>query len=120
MEIAERCALDLDFGRFQLLPEPAVPDAADHRAYLRALCEEGMAKRYGHDVSQAVKDRLGFELGVIEKTGYVDYMLLVNEFISFAHERGIAIGVRGSAGGSIVAYALGVTNIDPMPARSLV
>jgi DNA polymerase III subunit alpha len=114
MAIAERCALDMDFGQFQLLPQPDVPEGIEHTTYLETLCAEGVQARYGADVAAEVKERLAFELSVIEKTGYVDYMLLVNEFIRFAHDRGIAIGVRGSAGGSIVGYVLGVTNVDPI------
>jgi DNA polymerase-3 subunit alpha len=115
MVIAERCAdIQLGKGKVQLLPQPKVPDGDDHGEYLRGLCETGLFTRYGPDYSDEIRDRLEYELGVIEKTGYVDYMLLVNEFIQFARDRDIAIGVRGSAGGSIVGYALGVTNVDPI------
>lgn len=114
MAIAERCSLDLDFGQLHLLPRPAVPDGTSPKEYLRALCDAGIREHYGAEITENVAKRLDFELGVIEKTGYVDYMLLVSEFIRFARDRGIAIGVRGSAGGSIVGYALGVTNVDPI------
>ena len=114
MAIAERCQLKMDFGQSQQMPEPAVPAGVKHAEYLRSLCETGIRERYGGDVSQEVRARLAYELEVIEKTDYVDYMLLVNEFIQFAHEHGIAIGVRGSAGGSIVGYALKATNVDPI------
>ncbi|HEV3312401.1 MAG TPA: DNA polymerase III subunit alpha [Chloroflexota bacterium] len=114
MAIAERCALTMDFGEFHLLPKPAVPDGVDHAEYLRTLCDDGIHRRFGTDLSDEVRRRLSYELEIIEKTHYVDYMLLVNEFIGFAKSNDIAIGVRGSAGGSIVGYALGVTNVDPM------
>lgn len=114
MLIADRCS-QLSFGtaRSQLLPQPAVPADVPHDHHLRALCVEGIRSRYGANRAD-VEERLKYELGVIERTGYVDYMLLVNEFIQFAKEHQIAVGVRGSAGGSIVAYALGITNVDPM------
>ena len=115
MVIAERCAmLDFGHGESQLLPEPKVPDGIDHTVYLKDLCDDGIVTRYGAEAASDVRQRLDYELEVIAKTGYVDYMLLVNEFIQFARDRGIAIGVRGSAGGSIVGYALGVTNVDPI------
>ncbi len=113
--IAERCQ-DIEFGdgKSQLLPQPMVPEGADHREYLRTLCEQSLPLKYSETDLDNARRRLDYELGVIEKTGYVDYMLLVNEFIQFARARDIAIGVRGSAGGSIVGYALGVTNVDPI------
>ena len=115
MAIAARCNLDLDFGR-QHLPQPTIPAGRTSVEHLRELCEAGIVERYGRqgEIPSLVRERLDFELGVIKRTGYVDYMLLVNDFIQFAHERGIAIGVRGSAGGSIVAYALRITNVDPI------
>ncbi|HZT97353.1 MAG TPA: DNA polymerase III subunit alpha, partial [Chloroflexota bacterium] len=116
MAIAERCSLKLDFGQFQLLPQPPVPEGIEAKNHLRALCMAGLEHRYGSPatIPEAASERLEYELSVIEKTGYVDYMLLVNDFIQFGHKNGIAIGVRGSAGGSIVAYALRVTNVDPI------
>ncbi len=116
MAIAERCSLDLQFGQFQLLPEPPVPAGVTPKDHLRTLAETGLTERYDREggLPEEVSRRLDYELKVIEKTGYVDYMLLVNDFIQFAHRNGIAIGVRGSAGGSIVAYALRVTNVDPV------
>jgi DNA polymerase-3 subunit alpha len=115
VEIARRCKLDLDVEQPELkVPQPEVPTGIGHAAYLRSLCEEGIRRRYGEEIPADVSERLRFELSVIENTGYVDYMLLVDEFIRFAHEREIAVGVRGSAGGSIVGYALGVTNVDPL------
>jgi len=115
IEIAQRCRLELDFGRMHLLPHTTVPEGMTPADHLRALCEQGVRDRYGSAAqTDAVQGRLRFELDVIEKTGYVHYMLLVHDFIHFAQNRGIAIGVRGSAGGSIVAYALRVTNIDPI------
>jgi DNA polymerase-3 subunit alpha len=114
LAIAERCNLDLEFGRNQALPTPAIPAETKSQDYLRDLCEQGARVRFGEKIGDEVTGRLGYELDVIERTGYVDYMLLVNEFIQFAKDRGIGIGVRGSAGGSMVAYVLGLTSVDPV------
>ncbi len=112
-KIAERCQVDFTFGNL-LLPKYAVPGDGDSLSYLTALCEAGRKKRYGEDNEEA-KTRLDYELGVITRMGYVDYFLIVWDFIKHAKDSGIPVGPgRGSAAGSIVAYCLGITNIDPL------
>ena len=113
LAIAERCNLELSFGRPQL-PNFATPDGQTAEQYLRTLCEAGLARRYPA-VTSEIRDRLEYELSVVVETGFVDYYLLVHDVISFARERGIAVGPgRGSAAGSIIAYLLRLTNIDPL------
>jgi DNA polymerase-3 subunit alpha len=111
--VAERCNLELKFGQI-LLPKYTVPEGHTLDSYLRVLAEEGLRKRFenpGPDVIQ----RLNRELAVIEKMGFAGYFLVVWDFISFARSRGIPVGPgRGSAAGSLVAYCLGITNIDPL------
>lgn len=111
--IAEKCNLELEFGKTHL-PKFDVPDSFEAHEYLRKLCYEGLSMRYGN-VTDELKDRLDYELGVIEKMGYVDYFLIVWDFIRFARDNNIMTGPgRGSAAGSIVAYCLGITRIDPI------
>ncbi len=112
MKIAERCQVDFTFGQL-FLPQYAVPEGGDSLSYLTALCETGLKERYGDD--PAAKERLSYELGVIKSMGYVDYFLIVWDFIKYAKDNGIPVGPgRGSAAGSLVAYSLGITNIDPL------
>ncbi|RYD01877.1 hypothetical protein N752_27520 [Desulforamulus aquiferis] len=111
--IAERCKVDLDFGHLHL-PYFTVPEGYAPASYLREQCRLGAVKRYG-DYSQAVSDRLEYELMVIGQMGYEEYFLIVWDFIKYARDKGIAVGPgRGSAAGSIVAYVLEITNIDPL------
>ena len=113
LEVAERCHLELQFGRL-LLPEYLVPEGQTQESYLEKLACEGLKVRYPSPAPE-VLDRLRYELEVIKKTGYASYFLVVWDFIRFAKERGIAVGPgRGSAAGSLVAYCLGITNIDPI------
>jgi len=113
MAIAERCDLTLDFGRPQL-PTVEIPPELTSESYLRQLCTKGLPQRYP-DVTPEIRQRLDYELGVIEKTGFVDYFLLVYDVIRFAREQGIGVGPgRGSSAGSLVAYLLFVTNVDPI------
>lgn len=112
-KIAKRCHVEIVFGEYKL-PKFDVPKGYTAWEYLNALCRNGLAKRYG---DEAVKhtERLETELSVIKDMGFVDYFLIVWDFIRFAKERGISVGPgRGSAAGSIVAYSLGITNIDPI------
>ena len=114
--IAERCNLHLEFGRSKY-PEYPVPDGYTREGYLRSLCENGLAERYGEraGTDPPLRQRLEYELGVLEKTGFVSYILIVWDFIHFAKSRGIPVGPgRGSAAGSLVAYVLGITDIDPL------
>lgn len=113
LEIAERCEVALTFGRYHL-PAYPVPQGHSPASYLRELCYTGLRERYG-DPTQEQVDRLEFELRVIEEMGYPSYFLIVWDLIRFARENGVLVGPgRGSAAGSIVAYCLGVTSIDPL------
>ncbi|HSH40453.1 MAG TPA: DNA polymerase III subunit alpha, partial [Chthoniobacterales bacterium] len=114
LEIAERCNLKLDFTKTNY-PEYLAPEGKAREAYLRELCYKGLHERYGDRVDSKLIDRLDYELGVLEKTGFVSYFLIVWDFIHFAKQRGIPVGPgRGSAAGSMVAYVLGITDIDPL------
>ena len=112
-KIAERCNVELSFGHL-LLPEFPIPNGLSAEEYLRKLCLEGMPERYP-EPTQQVLDRLEYELGIINKMGYDCYFLIVWDFISYSRRNDIPVGPgRGSAAGSIVAYLLGITNIDPL------
>ena len=112
-KIAERCNVEIEFGVTKL-PRYEVPEGCDSWGYLNHLCSEGLKERYPEDDGTA-KERLEYELGVIKSMGYVDYFLIVWDFINFARSHGIAVGPgRGSAAGSIVSYCLKITNIDPI------
>jgi DNA polymerase III subunit alpha len=114
MEIAARCDVSLDFGTY-LLPSYPVPEGVTESAFLRELCEKGLVRRYGEDVAPEVRERLDFELGVIADMGFDAYFLIVWDYVKFAKDHGIAVGPgRGSAAGSLVSYALGITDIDPL------
>lgn len=111
--IADRCNIEIEFHNTKL-PHFEVPEGFTSLTYLRTLCENGLAERYPDDTG-AMKERLDYELGVIEKMGYVDYFLIVWDFINYARSQGIPVGPgRGSAAGSIVSYCLHITNIDPV------
>jgi DNA polymerase-3 subunit alpha len=113
LAIAERCNLELEFGRVQF-PAVELPAGRTAEEQLRMLCAEGMARRYP-SAPEAARQRLEYELEIIERTGFVEYLLLVHDVIHFARRSGIAVGPgRGSAAGSIVAYCLFVTNVDPV------
>src|SRR2546423_567953 len=116
LAIGERCHLDLEFGCSKY-PEYPVPVGKTREGYLRELCYEGLRGRYGERATADAElmRRLEYELNVLEKTGFVSYILIVWDFIHFAKGRGIPVGPgRGSAAGSIVAYVLGITDIDPL------
>jgi DNA polymerase III subunit alpha len=116
LKIGERCHLDLEFGRSKY-PEYPVPAGKTREGYLRELCYSGLRQRYSERAANDTEliRRLDYELGVLEKTGFVSYLLIVWDFIHFAKGRGIPVGPgRGSAAGSIVAYVLGITDIDPL------
>ncbi|TDT63733.1 DNA polymerase III catalytic subunit DnaE type [Fonticella tunisiensis] len=113
VKIAEMCNVEFEFGVTKL-PKFETPDGMDSKEFLRKLCFDGLNERYKNP-SKEVIDRLNYELSVIEQMGYVDYFLIVWDFIRFARENGIMTGPgRGSAAGSVVAYALGITKIDPI------
>lgn len=111
--IAERCNVEIEFGVTKL-PHYEVPEGYDSWSYLNYLCSEGLKKRYP-DADDEIKSRMDYELSVIHSMGYVDYFLIVWDYINFARTHGIAVGPgRGSAAGSIVSYCLGITDIDPI------
>ncbi|EKP94455.1 DNA polymerase III subunit alpha [Thermaerobacter subterraneus] len=113
VKLAERCQLEFEFGRF-LLPHYEVPEGHDAASYLRYLCESKLPERYPNAGSE-VRDRLNHELEVITRMGYPAYFLIVWDFVDYARRNGIAVGPgRGSAAGSLVAYVLGITDIDPL------
>lgn len=118
--IADRCHVELEFGVTKL-PHFEVPQGYDPWTYLNKLCYDGLKERYGDenapagDSGQTLKERLDYELNVIKSMGYVDYFLIVWDFINYAKQNEIMVGPgRGSAAGSIVSYALKITNIDPI------
>jgi len=114
VHIAERCNVKLELGKLHL-PEFDVPGGEDAYTYLRNLCYEGLKKHFGDDIDKEKTDRLEYELSVIKQMGYVDYMLIVWDFIRYARENGIMVGPgRGSGAGSFVAYCIGITNVDPL------
>lgn len=111
--IADRCNVEIEFGVTKL-PKYEVPDGMTSWEYLNKLCFEGLERRYG-EVTEELKERLTYELNTIHNMGYVDYFLIVWDFIKYAKDHGIAVGPgRGSAAGSIVSYCLEITNIDPI------
>ena len=120
-KIADRCHVDIEFGVTKL-PHFEVPEGFTPWTYLNHLCFTGLHERYGEDehqpagnTGQTLKERLDYELSVIKRMGYVDYFLIVWDFINYAKKNGIAVGPgRGSAAGSIVSYCLHITDIDPI------
>ena len=112
--IAERCKVTFEFGETKL-PHFDVPDGYDHNEWFELLCNRGFEKLYGKNPPKEYVDRLNYELGVIENMGYVDYYLIVQDFINHAKKQGIPVGPgRGSGAASICAYCIGITGIDPM------
>ena len=112
-KIADRCNVEIVFGE-KKLPKYDVPDGFTSWEYLNKLCYEGLEKRYPGD-DPKIRERLEYELSVIKRMGYVDYFLIVWDFIKYARDHGISVGPgRGSAAGSIVSYCLGITSIDPL------
>jgi DNA polymerase III subunit alpha len=114
LEIAERCSLQLELGK-QLIPSYATPDGSGEREYLRARVFDGLQLRYGDPPPAEAMERMEMELDVIDRMGFNAYFLIVWDFVKFAKENGIAVGPgRGSAAGSIVAYCLAITDVDPL------
>ncbi len=118
--IADRCHVEIEFGVTKL-PKFDVPEGYNSWTYLNKLCYDGLKERYGDEnapageTGQTLKERLNYELNVIQTMGYVDYFLIVWDFINYAKQNGIMVGPgRGSAAGSIVSYCLKITNIDPI------
>ena len=115
IKIADKCNVTFEFGNI-ILPNYDVPaEFKTHDDYLQKLCDDGIRKRYGDNPSKEILDRAEYEMGVIKKMGYTDYFLIVWDYIHFAKSNGIPVGPgRGSGAGSIVAYAIEITDIDPM------
>jgi DNA polymerase-3 subunit alpha len=114
LEIAERCDVELELGG-QLIPSYATPDGSGEAEYLRSLVLEGLAHRYGSPPPAEAIERADYELGVIDRMGFNAYFLIVWDFVKYAKDSGIAVGPgRGSAAGSIVAYCLQITDVDPL------
>jgi DNA polymerase-3 subunit alpha len=113
LEVAEKCNLQMDFKTFHL-PQFEPPDNKTTKEYLYELCEEGLQRRYP-EISGDIRQRLEYELGVIEQMGFIAYFLIVSDFVNYARSQGIPVGPgRGSAAGSLVSYLLGITNLDPL------
>ena len=116
-EIAKRCNVEIEFGKYHL-PQYPVPEGYTSLSYLNKLCEDGFKKRYegvDADTEASLRERLKYETDTISNMGFVDYFLIVWDYINFAKENHIAVGPgRGSAAGSIVAYCLGITGVDPI------
>lgn len=112
--IADMCNFDFEFGHTKL-PYYETPNNMDHFEYFKMLCMNGMKKRYGENPPKKYYDRLEYELETVEKMGYTDYYLIVADFVSFAKSRKIPVGPgRGSGAGSIAAYCMEITDLDPM------
>ena len=115
-EVAEKCNVEFEFGHYHL-PNFEVPNGEDHFEYLKRVTLEGLMERYGVDgkIPEPVLERMEHELGIIKSMGFVDYFLIVQDFILFAQKKGIPVGPgRGSSVGSIVCYALGIVDMDPL------
>ena len=114
VRIAERCNVEFEFGSIKL-PKFTVEGVSDNEEYFRSLCRKGMAERYGASPENRVVERLEYELSVITKMGYTDYFLIVWDFIRYARSHGVPVGPgRGSGAGSLCAYCIGITGIDPI------
>ena len=115
-KIADMCDVEIKFGETKL-PEYPVPNQMSAKEYLESLCQSGFERNYPNDYPnrEEIKSRMYYELGVIEKMGYIDYFLIVWDYINYASSKGISVGPgRGSAAGSVVSYCLGITDIDPI------
>ena len=114
VEIAKRCNVEFEFGKTKL-PHFEVPDNQDHFEYFKNKCIEGLHRNYGGNPSQELKNRLDYELSIIKEMGYTDYFLIVADFINYAKSQDIPVGPgRGSGAGSLAAYCIGITGIDPI------
>lgn len=115
VKIAEKCNVDFEFGH-TILPNYDVPEEFEtHYDYIKKLCDNGLKEKYGENPSKEILERAEYELSVIKKMGYVDYFLIVWDYINWAKSQGIPVGPgRGSGAGSIVAYTIGITDIDPI------
>ena len=115
VKIAEQCNVEFEFGHTILPNYDVPPEYPTHYDFLKELCDKGLEKRYGKNLSEEIQKRAEYELGIIKKMGYVDYYLIVWDFIHYAKTNGIPVGPgRGSGAGSILAYAIEITDIDPI------
>ena len=115
VKIAEKCNVEFEFGHTILPNYDVSPEYPTHYDFLKKLCDDGIKKRYGENPSEEILKRAEYEIGIIKKMGYVDYYLIVWDFIHYAKSHGIPVGPgRGSGAGSILAYAIEITDIDPM------
>jgi len=115
VKIADKCNVEFEFGHTILPNYDVPPEFPTHYDFLKKLCDDGLRKRYGENPSEEILKRAEYEIGIIKKMGYVDYYLIVWDFIHFAKSNGIPVGPgRGSGAGSILAYAIEITDIDPM------
>lgn len=115
VKIAEKCNVEFEFGHTILPNYDVPPEYPTHYDFLKELCDKGLEKRYGKDLPEEIQKRADYELGIIKKMGYVDYYLIVWDFIHYAKTHGIPVGPgRGSGAGSILAYAIEITDIDPI------
>jgi DNA polymerase-3 subunit alpha len=112
-EIADRCKLNLEFGRLAMPSPGDIPTDMSAQSYFAKLCFDGLRKRYG-DYPESYEERLRYEIDVIDKTGFAMYFLIVRDFAQFARDQKIYFGVRGSAAGSLASYCIGITDVDPM------
>lgn len=113
-KIADMCNFDFEFGVTKL-PYFVAPDGMDNQQYFEKLCYEGLQRRYGTSITDEMRERLAYEIDVIKRMGYTNYYLIVYDFINYARTQGIPVGPgRGSGAGSIAAYCVGITNIDPI------
>lgn len=114
VKIAQQCSFDFEFGNTKL-PYFQVPDGKDAYTYFREMCYQGLTRHYGDHPEESLVQRLDYELETIRSMGYVDYFLIVHDFVRYAKENGIPVGPgRGSGAGSLAAYCIGITGIDPM------
>lgn len=115
VKIAEQCNVEFEFGHTILPNYDVPPEYPTHYDFLKELCDKGLKKRYGENLSEEIQQRAEYELSIIKKMGYVDYYLIVWDFIHYAKTNGIPVGPgRGSGAGSILAYAIEITDIDPI------
>ena len=115
VKIAEQCNVEFEFGHTILPNYDVPPEYPTHYDFLKELCDKGLKKRYGENLSEEIQKRAEYELNIIKKMGYVDYYLIVWDFIHYAKTNGIPVGPgRGSGAGSILAYAIEITDIDPI------
>lgn len=114
VKIADKCNVSFDFGK-TILPEFKIDENITHLEYFKRLCEKGLKERYKEKVTDEIKERMNYEIKIIDQMGYVDYFLIVQDFINYAKSKKIPVGPgRGSGAGSLCAYLIGITDVDPI------